>query len=176
MNGNSRPRGFSLIETMIALAVLTIGLLGAMQATIVISGSNSGASKMTRATAVASQVRAALEARKREGLIEDGFFDTCATDLDDRAGGLTGLTTPFSTSCVVDLDDYDANNPPIVPGYSTADAEVFRRLVVRISDSRDTTVDLLGVVVTWNDGSRLMTHRQVVGLYNRTTISASTEL
>jgi prepilin-type N-terminal cleavage/methylation domain-containing protein len=176
MDRISSQRGFSLVEAMIAMGVLTVGVLGAMQATIIVSNTNWGASKMSRATAIASQVRVGLEAQGREGLLAAAFFDECSTELDDHAGGLAGLAAPFTTRCIVDLDAYDEANAPIVAGYSEEDAQVFQRVVVRIRDDRDTTVELLGVVVSWRDLGRVVSHQQFVSLYDRTVISASTEL
>ncbi len=56
-----RPAGFSLLEVMIALAVLTIGLLGMMHLQIIGIVSNDTGRKHTVATALASELVSGIE-------------------------------------------------------------------------------------------------------------------
>lgn len=173
-----RPQGFTLIESMVALAVLTIGILGAMQATIIIASSNSGASRMSRATAIAAQVRAGLEARRGRGLEAIGFFTGCKTGLEELMGDLD--TNP-DVQCVVDLDELDAGaalEDQIVPGYLSENAELFRRVVVLMqsTDPDLVGVDMVAVVVSWRDAGRWRSHKQLTSFYDPDVVGSKTEL
>ncbi|WP_242360564.1 prepilin-type N-terminal cleavage/methylation domain-containing protein [Anaeromyxobacter sp. SG17] len=55
-------RGFTLLEVMIALAILSVGLLGMMQLQIMGITSNSGARAQTIASQLATELAGALEA------------------------------------------------------------------------------------------------------------------
>ncbi len=75
-----REAGFTLLEVMIALVVLTIGLLGMMQMQIMGITSNQGARVQTTASQLAIELAGALEALP---------FD----DVQGRLSGTAGTTT-----------------------------------------------------------------------------------
>ena len=56
-------RGMSLIEGMISMAVLVIGILGALQGIMFASQQNGVAARLARASSMAAQVRAGIEAQ-----------------------------------------------------------------------------------------------------------------
>ena len=65
----AKRRGISLLESMIAMAVLSVGVLGVIQALLIASNQNAVAGRMLRATAIANTVRATISTRGLTQLI-----------------------------------------------------------------------------------------------------------
>lgn len=63
-------RGITMLESMIAMAVLSVGVLGVIQALLIAANQNSMAGRMQRATAIASTVRTTLQARGLASLVQ----------------------------------------------------------------------------------------------------------
>lgn len=177
-----RDRGVSLIEGIAASSVLLFGLLGALQAIIFASRQNSMANRMTRAATLASQVRAGLQAQGRARLVSaQGPLDAsrCSSNATvlAHAGGLESLTP---APCVVDLDAYESasagTNRMIVPSYSAADGELYKRVLVHIVDPNQPGLDSIGVVVSWNDAGAQRFAQQFLGLYDPAVNQTNVEL
>ena len=190
-----RDAGFSLIEAMISMVILTIGMLGSLQGILIATHQNAVAQRLARADAIASRIRTALQREGGERLstaaniplggkiIPAAFSNTagttygwCGTSTSVRTAGLKGLTG----ACDIDLDASDTTNA-LVAGYAASDAALFHRaLVVFPMTEPDTTTALTGVmvavVVSFPDGTGTRTVKQFVTLYNRAVNGTAFEL
>lgn len=174
----------SLIEAMIAMGILMIGILGALQGTLHASRQNSLAARVARATSMAAQVRRGLEAQGWAKLTTASGLATATncTAIGSASAPLRALTdgldaTAVANACIVDLDAFDAAAAAadkIVPSYNLAQDYnggngPYRRVVVFLPGNtlgRNASADSFVVVVSSKDATRRVFVRQVVGLYN----------
>lgn len=189
---HAAERGMSIIESMIAMAVLTVGVLGAFSGIVTASRQSSIAGRIGRAAAIAESVRAGLSIRGAAALVAPGGLlnaTNCTTNADVLAltDGLNGVTTyrrldqvgsPQTITvqaCVIDLDALD--NPldanAIVPNYIHEEATagnpngIFRRVLVYYPDGNTPPQNLMmTVVVSWQENGRRQFHHQAANLYN----------
>lgn len=136
-------RGTSLIEAMAALVILTIGLLGGLDAVIIASNQNSIASRMAHVSAIATQVRGGLQSQGYARLVHNAVLTadasvptapcTSTSTVTILAGGLDTL----AGACVIDLDAYEQSATglldPVTPGYSADDFAHYRRILVQFA-------------------------------------------
>lgn len=155
-------RGQSLIETMVAMAILAVGLLGALGGIAIASRQNSYANRISRATTISEQVRAALQVQGftrltgANGILSNAYCGGGAI-TDSTGADLThGLNALPAAHCVADVDAYDAaiagtdKTLVLVPGYPTNDKGLYRRVLVYFSgDASNPNVAQISVVVSW---------------------------
>lgn len=184
VNASSRrrasQRGATLIEGMAAAAVLALGISGAFAGLILASQQNADARRLAQASAIATQVRAGLQAQGRTRLLAatGPLSATYCTRTDAAvlalAGGLETFVGP--DTCVVDLDAYEAvaaSELDLVPGYPPEERAAFRRVLVW---QREATIDTVAVVVSFSGAGQRRFIRQHVALYNPTSNGAGVEL
>lgn len=172
MRARRHARGVTLIEGMIATVVLLIGILGSMQAMLMASQQNAIANKMTRASAIARQIRAGLEQAKYTRLIDAASASNFFVAPNCVAGvSVEEFDLPAAT-CVVDLDARDAQDV-LMPGYSPEERRIFdRRLAfygALADNGGEPAFRSVVVIVSWSQGfgsGSVGYHRQVLGLYN----------
>lgn len=167
-NRRKHQRGVTLLEGLMSSLILLAGLVGVMQGIIYASRQNSTANKMTRAGAVATQIRSSLMAQGADRLDgTNGLFANCSADATilsytDGMGSVTDVTP-----CVADIDAFDTTNTDmtreIMPGYSTADGALYKRVAVRFRNG--TTTVGAAVVVSWLDNGVRRFHHQYVSFY-----------
>lgn len=124
----SRRRGMTLVEGMISTGVLIIGMIGAFQGIIFASQQNAVAARLSRGTAMATQIRHSLERHSRNKMVQPtGLFGDpgkcvapSATHL-ALTDGASGVGVPGT--CVVDLDVIDTSMGPdkVVGKYDLAE-------------------------------------------------------
>src|SRR5690242_2118489 len=105
------PRGMSLIEGMISMAVLAIGILGAFQGILFASQQNSVASRLARASSMAAQVLQGLEQQGFAAVQNIATSASCVSAATAPAT-LTALTdgiqnTGIPGTCIIDLDLFE---------------------------------------------------------------------
>jgi hypothetical protein len=186
---HSRPlrrRGTTLIEGLISTTVLIIGIVGAFQGILQASTQNTVASRIARATAMATQARISLERQTLArltagtGVLGNGacVAPTAAhVALTDQLAGMAEVT------CVVDLDIADADptltpNNKIFAKYDFANDYTngsFRRLLVymRAAVPADPSLprnpDVVAVVVSVKEGGRRVFVKQFASFFNANT-------
>jgi type II secretory pathway pseudopilin PulG len=161
----------SLIEAMISMALLTIGLVGALNGILVATRQNSIANRMTRASAIAFQVRNGLTQLGPDHVVQNLLDSTnCTSDdtLKAYAGPIGNVTSP-ATPCFVDLDSHDAAAEiKAVPGYSDPD-HIYRRVLAYFADDQAShKIYTIAVIVSWNDGGQRHFHHQFLAFYDPT--------
>ncbi|MBZ4414919.1 type II secretion system protein [Myxococcus sp. RHSTA-1-4] len=173
-------RGATLIEGMAAAAVLALGISGAFGGLILASQQNADARRLSHASAIATQVRAGIQAQGRARLLAatGPLSATSCTRTDANvlalAGGLETFVGP--STCVVDLDAFeDAAGPELdlVPGYSPEDRDSFRRALVW---QHEDTIDTVAVVVSFSSAGQRRFIKQHVALYDPSKNGAGVEL
>ncbi len=150
-------RGSTLIEAMISLAILTIGILGALQGTLIATRQNASADRMQRADAIAQQMRHALESNGIVRLTNIGLLGAGSCTTDSATVLLAGDIAGIDQACVIDFDAFeDGLTAPLVAPYPSSNRDHFRRLIVYQVLDRGTEqqLDFLGVVVSWNELGR----------------------
>lgn len=188
-------RGVTLLEGLVASGVLLAGLVGVLQGVITASRQNSIANRMTRATAIAAQVRATLDAQGRSALFSPAtsspasagglFVANCLSNpatLGASAGELldAGLAsgtdstsgTRWTRDCVVDLDAVEtaaASANKLFPGYLAEDSSRYRRVLVLFRTQNAASKqkgEQVAVVVSWNELGQRRFVRQFIGFYD----------
>lgn len=172
-----KRNGMSLIEGMISMAVLVIGILGALQGILFASQQNSMAARLARATSMGAQVRQGLEAQSRAKLASPtGIFGdgskclpvASATALLPYTDGVHA--TGIAGTCIVDLDAVDsaaASADKIVTTYDltgdyNAGNGMYRRVLVYSPVVGG--VDNVAVIVSTRSVGRRIFSKQFVGL------------
>lgn len=125
-------KGFTLLEVLVALVILSVGLLGMASLTASVVRTNSFSDDFTTATALAQD--------KLEELINFSFADADLSDTSSTNNSTAGL---LSTS---DTDQQDANNP--IDENSNAGGKYTR--IWNIWDRTATRKDI-AVTVYWTD-------------------------
>ncbi len=182
-----KRNGMSLIEGMISMAVLVIGILGALQGILFASQQNSVAARLARASSMGAQVRQGLEAQGRAKLASaTGIFGDSSTCLPiASATALLPFTdgvhaTGIAGTCIVDLDAFDSSAAAadkIVTTYDlTGDYNsgngLYRRMLVYSPVVGG--VDNVAVVVSTRGVGRRIFARQFVGLVDVTVTGNGT--
>lgn len=174
-------RGATLLEAMIAAAILVLGLAGALSGIMVASRQNAMASKMSRSSAYASQIRELMQLRGvawLKGTNGPLKADHCTTDAAVTAylGKLADTLT--STDCLIDLDAFEQaqTNPSLrlMPGYPDNDeTRGLRRLLLhRTFADRDEVT----IIVGWNELGLRRIQTQLLVLYNPTVNQTGVEI
>lgn len=155
------PRGTTLVEGLVSTLLLLTALVGVLQGIVVSSRQNSMATRMTRAGAIARQTLSGLQVFGQARFVALSSSLTYAPALTTGASSLTdgieGIQNAGGTLSAeaFDVDAYELSVAPdaqIVPGYSNEDFESFERVVVRLIDSADSSIDYIAVVVSWTEG------------------------
>jgi type II secretory pathway pseudopilin PulG len=102
-NARNSERGFTLIETLIAIIVVIFGLIAITNLFLVATTSNTSANFSTAATTQATEVMERLKAIPFDQLVEGGIPD------DGKGSGPNEGT-------ISDCDDDDPANDCVVPG------------------------------------------------------------
>lgn len=174
----ARARGATLIEGMAAAAILAMGISGVFGGLIFASQQNAAANRLSKASAIASQVRSGLQLQGRSRLFAGaGPLSSArcagAAETLELAGGLSNLPD----ACVVDLDAYEtATGDPllrVVPGYSQEEREDYRRVLVWTPAQ---AIDSVAVVVSFRNAGQRRYVKQFVALYNPAENGAGVEL
>ncbi|MBS1153639.1 MAG: putative prepilin-type protein [Myxococcaceae bacterium] len=172
-------RGMSLVEGMISMAILVIGILGALQGILFASQQNSVAGRLARATSMAAQIRLGLEAQGRTKLLLPagpiGNSAICIP-VGSASATLKALTDGLDGSlvvgaCIVDVDAFDngaAQIDKLVGSYDfpydyAGGNGPFRRVLVYLPSA---AADTFAVIVSTKDTGRRIFVKQMVGLYN----------
>lgn len=105
IRGSKKERGTSLIEMLIALLVLTVGLVGSMAVVGVAIGSNSRSKKDTTSTALAEMVISRISSVPIGGGVTTVTFTDCAGNNVTVAtsGSSTGSGANLTSSGKVDF-------------------------------------------------------------------------
>ncbi|GEM_PF-5481442 len=175
---HATARGATLIEGMAAAAILAFGISGVFGGLMFASQQNAAANRLSKASAIAAQVRSGLQLQGRARLLSDAGPLTSARcsgapETLELAGGLSALPD----ACVVDLDAYeDGTADPllkVVPGYSNDERQDYRRVLVWTPTQ---AIDSVAVVVSFRNVGRWRSVKQYVGLYNPAENGAGVEL
>jgi len=169
-------RGAMLLEALIASVVFAVGVLGAYQGIIIASRQNSLANRAVRASAIAAQLRVALETQGYQRLTAANgvLASPCSgdTEVKKAAGGLDGV----SGSCVIDVDLFEDGPPAegfaLQPGYNSAvERPFYKRVLVLMPDT--TEMRQVAVVVSWYELGAQRHHKQIVMLLKATRDNGS---
>jgi Tfp pilus assembly protein PilV len=189
-------RGMSLIEGMISMAILVVGILGALQGILYASQQNGVAARLARATSMAAQIRFGIEAQGRTKLLAAsgpiGSSTTCIAAGAGTTQAFKDLTdglwnTTLAGACIVDVDLWDSTtaataNDRLVPNYNfttlagdynpgaSTTGGPFRRMLVYLPNP---SADVIVVVVSTPEVGRRVFVRQTVGLYDSSTAGNS---
>lgn len=169
------PRGSSLIEAMVSLAIFAIAVVGTLQMMLIASQQNSTAGRMTYAGGIARQVRSTLQTQGRSALVAAGglLAQPCATS-DEAKKAAGDLAT---SGCVIDLDAYEGAAGKLFPAYPADDRDRYRRVVVYVADKSATPkVDVAHVVVSFRQSGQRVFSAQPVALYHVSANQAGVEL
>lgn len=169
MSGNNErlaDRGFTLLEVMIAMAILSVGILGLVGMQITAIRANRQGSKMSQALFLAES--------ELDVLMDYGYADTRLVDA--NSGNNPGLGAPFPmldqyavdpTSVADGFDAYTLNQFGASTGVPIAVATTGFQRYWQISDE-ETNADLAGpdvkrinVVVRFKDSETATLFRQV---------------
>ena len=147
MNTSDNERGFTLLEVLIALLVLSIGLLGLAALQTVGLRSNQMATMRTIATQTAYDITDRMRANP-EGLTTGNQYYVIGTGDDEPAIGTDCDATPCTSQ---ELANYDLNkwreNVKVLPGglssivQTTAGGVTTHTITVHWNEDRDPTVD-----------------------------------
>jgi len=169
---NSR-RGMSLVEGMISMAVLVIGILGALQGILFASQQNAVAGRLARTTSMGAQIRLGLEAQGRAKLVAGPLANVAVCVPFPATPALVALTDGVAVagSCIIDVDAYDSAAAPIdrlvgkydfAADYKAGNGQ-FRRVAVSLPG---TGLNNFAVVVSTPDTGRRIFSKQFVALYD----------
>jgi len=176
-NGRHGDRGLTLIESMISLAVLTIGMLGLMHLQVFGITSNQGGRARTQAAQLARELVAALE--RLDPL--DPLLDPTQTAPEPAAGtmgpagfgGLLGATSdsrPWSDTYLSGQMTGVTRDSSLERDPDNASAPVFaRRWSVWQIQTANTTSAVRAIAVSVIYRERTMPQRREVVLYTQVT-------
>lgn len=172
-------RGATILEGMIAMAVLTIGLLGLLAAQVTAANQNGAAVRKARAVAVAQDVLSCVrrwqytDARIANGVSND--------DVIVATGGLSGALDESTVDVTLNVDPAASNtvDPPlslVELDYNRDGAPDYRRYILT-SDLKDRENTVIGrtirVVVTWTDAGRWQAVTMATAKYDPTQNNAT---
>lgn len=150
----SHARGAVLLETLVASAVFAIGVVGVFQGIVIASNQNKMANRMVRASAIAQEIRGAIQAQGYDRLRSATGVLNGDTTSGKPAGGLEAL--PLAV--VYDLDAYElgaSSDMKLQPGYTADDRRVYKRVLVRfkadVTSPETANVAPVAVVVSWEE-------------------------
>jgi type IV pilus assembly protein PilV len=158
----ARPRGFTLVEVLVALVVLAIGLLGIAKLMLFSSHSNDSAYLRSQATALAYEILDNMRANRTAAIA--GTYDTAAGTAPVLPGTVCEAVGACTTPAQVALYDVykwqlhlNANSGLPPPGaLPNGEGSVVTALV-----APQTTVT---IVVSWDDTVAQSAINQIVGL------------
>lgn len=169
-------RGVSLLEGMMASLVLLFGLVGVLNGVIFAMRQNSTATKMVRAGAIATRVRASLTNQGAER-VRANTSGSCTTGLfsdttqQQYLDGFTAASVSGYTLCAMNLGNFeDSSTPATTVDSSTRahDREVFQVMLVRFDNSTTNRTEGVTIIVSWLDGLTRRSHSQYVAFYDPT--------
>lgn len=131
--GMDRQSGFTLIEILIAISILTIGLLGVASMQVSAMRGNLLSERVTTALCLAED--------RMEDLMRRDFTDALLADLQNK---------PLDTIVAADVDHEDL---PSVDATGQAVAGAPYRRVWNVQDTATPNMKTITVIVTW-DGDR----------------------
>lgn len=153
-----RTRGATILEGMIAMAVLTIGLLGLFAAQVTAANQNASALRKTRAIAIARDAASVVQRMP--------YADVTESVAANNPDGASAILKSGIWSGPPDAANFERDlNANIVEGmiptaalnyYGTSDADYLRYLAVSpVTDSNTNTLGRMArVVVAWRDLGR----------------------
>ena len=136
-SGKNRD-GFSLIEVMIAIVILTVGLLSLAQMMVVATNANALAGRMTASAALAKQQLELLKAAR--------FYTNPADPSIANINGVLAAGGDLDNNDVGFFQFYDADGQPV--GAENQALFVVRWQIDRIVDPLDATLPLAMLRIT----------------------------
>lgn len=135
-------RGFTLLEVLVALVVLSIGLLGIGKLVMVSSRGNDSAYMRSQATALAYSILDAMRANHDQAIA--GAYDVATGSYDGAASCIT-TTCDGSQLAVSDLQNWKTTLGQQLP---SGDGSIATNAVVGADGQIRTTAT---ITVQWND-------------------------
>jgi len=126
-----RQAGFTLVEILIAVSILTIGLLGAASMQVSSIRGNQFSERVTTALCLAED--------RMEELMRRGYSDALLADLKDK---------PLDT---IDASDVDHEDLPAIDETGQTVAGGPYRRVWNVDDSAAPNIKTITVIVTWDN-------------------------
>lgn len=188
-------RGVTLLEGMISTVILLTGIVGVLQGILIASQQNAMANRQTRASIIAAELLAAVEAQGRaRSLATGGLFDpsTCVGygslpaavqpmvgDLNPAPASLTAASPGLGWSagnvsrCYIDFDA--SSFTTLTNGYTASDDQTYTRIVGVFRNTSNPEVLFVGVNVAWRDGGQLRMVKRMTAIYDTTTNQTNLE-
>jgi len=140
-----QAKGFTLVEVLVSVLILSLGLLGVAGLQTFSLRSNQGAFFRTQATAAAYDIADRMRANPKG--VADGSYD--AVDTSQLPGDPNCITAGCTTSQLADYDilDWASNSISVLPAGAGT---------VKIDDmgtATDPSDDVFVVTVLWNDAT-----------------------
>ena len=151
-------RGFTLIEMVVATAVLLIGIVGVAKLVPVAIGMNSGNRNDSTALVIAQ--------REMEALIDQPIANLTFSDPQGivcPAAGLCKLGNPPTPGAIVGSPLVNLGSRPLI-NYSVAQVDGYGFYYSDPNDPSDTSYDVRWAVITLGNGTTASAKRFIVGV------------
>jgi type IV pilus assembly protein PilV len=154
-NAVSRAKGFTLVEVLVSLVVLSIGLLGIAKLMLLSSHSNDSAYLRSQATALAYEMLDNMRANRQEALPPNSSYDiAAATPVVFPFAGTACATTATACTSATQVALYDLfqwgmrlnANSGLVPAGALPNGQ---GSVATATDPNNRTT--VTIIVSWND-------------------------
>lgn len=105
---HARPRGFTLVEVLVALFVLAVGIAGAAAAQLGAERTRQQSALMSEAARLAASLAARMQVNRAVSSLPDGANPYLALSYDAADGPPTAAATCFDSPCTpVQLAEFD---------------------------------------------------------------------
>lgn len=145
---SSRARGFTLVEVLVSLVILSIGLLGVAKLMLFSSHANDSAYLRSQATALAYEMLDNMRANKTEAIAQT--YDTLATAVPVAPGNLCEALGACTTSTQLALYDVYKWKQRLNATAGTGALPNGKGSVTTVTVAPQTTVT---IIVTWDDSA-----------------------
>lgn len=143
-----RRNGFTLVEVLVTLLVLSIGLLGIEKLLLVSSRANDSAYLRTQATALAYSILDSMRAN-RQSAVSGGYSVTSSTTLTDPGVTCSTAGSPCDSATIAQYDLWQWKNDLTT---DLGPSGVGTIATANVTDPLTGTTDVTATItVQWND-------------------------